>query len=171
MHSNLQQLRSRAQCGMSNVAIWLAAEAHFHIWQRRIVPLTFNYWSQIQRFQYQTQWTSRHAPDPFHRSSHLLASVCIPMLVRKTRTRQNKGNENSTVHWKTGWTNEGQWVRQNTTVLWSWFIGLTMTTWLQAQQPSQGQQHSRGHRKPSNQDFITYTPNISTREPKSLYLT
>ena len=128
MHSNLQQLRSRAQCGMSNVAIWLAAEAHFHIWQRRIVPLTFNYWSQIQRFQYQTQWTSRHAPDPFHRSSHLLASVCIPMLVRKTRTRQNKGNENSTVHWKTGWTNEGQWVRQNTTVLWSWFIGLTMTT-------------------------------------------
>jgi len=93
MHTNLQQLRSGLQCGISNVAIWLAAEAHFHIWQRRIVPLIFNYWSQIQRFQYQTQGTTRHAPDPSHRSSHLLASVCIPLLVRKTGTRHNKVNE------------------------------------------------------------------------------
>jgi hypothetical protein len=31
--------------------------------------------------------------------------------------------------------------------------------------------YSRGHRKPSNQDLIMYSPNISTREPKFLYLT
>jgi hypothetical protein len=40
----------------------------------------------------------------------------------------------------------------------------------QAQQSPQ-RRHSRGHRKPSNQDLITYTQNISTRELKSLYLT
>lgn len=79
---------------MSNVAICLAAEAHFHIWQRYIVPLIFNYRPQIQRFQYQTQGTTRHAPDPIHRISHLLASVSIPMLVRKTETRQTEVDEN-----------------------------------------------------------------------------
>jgi len=40
----------------------------------------------------------------------------------------------------------------------------------QAQQPPQGQHHSRGHRKPSNQGLITCVPSISTHEPKSLYL-
>jgi hypothetical protein len=68
----------------------IGSRAHFRIWQRRIVPLIFSYWSQIQRFQYQTQGTKKHAPEPIHRWSQPLASVCIPMLVRKIETRQNK---------------------------------------------------------------------------------
>ena len=34
--------------------------------------------------------------------------------------------------------NEGWWVRQNTTVVWSWFIGLTMTTCFGRVWPSSG---------------------------------
>jgi hypothetical protein len=34
--------------------------------------------------------------------------------------------------------NDGWWVRQNTTVIWSWFIGLTMTTCFDRAWPSSG---------------------------------